>query len=121
MTTLADVRSALVTAVAEAAQPAPVFAYWPANVSAPCAVVELGRGVQHKHNHWETDWHITVIGPAGDNQSAALWVEKTALAAAAAVSDQFTSQVDWSRPAATPYAGGTYYTAELTVTADVAT
>lgn len=119
MTTLKEQRNTLTVAVAGALGSAPTFTYWPANVTAPCAVVEMGRGTHRKARHWETQWHVTVVGPAGDNQAAAEWVEKMTLDVAATVSATLTARCEWARPAALPFAGGTYLTAELTVSTDI--
>lgn len=119
MTTLTEVRSDLTQAVSDALGTVPVFGFWPSNVSAPCAVVELGAGKQNKRGRWAATWRVTVIGPAGDNRAAAEWVEAMVLAVCAAVSERFTAACGWERPVATQYAGATYYAGTVTVALDL--
>lgn len=119
MTTLTGVRLDLTQTVASVLGGIPVFAYWPNNVSAPCAVVELGAGTQNKRGRWASTWRITLVGPAGDNQAAAEWVEAMIIQVAGAVSEQFTAPVSWERPVATQYAGSTYYAGTALVTLDL--
>jgi hypothetical protein len=121
VTSLAQLRAELVTVVAHAVSPTPCYAAWPANVSAPCAVIEMGSASQRKRMHWETDWHITLVGPTGDNLAAAEWVQAMTLECARDLSEHFTTQVDWSRPDTTVVVGTThtYYVSTLTLTLDI--
>jgi len=119
--TLAELRAAIAQVVGGSLGGMPTFPAWPANISAPCAIIELGAGTQHKRLHWETDWHITLVGPAGDNLAAAEWVQAMTLVCARDLSEQFTTKVAWSRPDTTVVIGTThtYYAAQLTMTLNI--
>ena len=119
MNDLGSIRARLVTTVAGALGNIPVYFAWPTNVSAPCAVVLMGAGAQRKQNHWETQWHVTVLGPSGDNEASTTAVEDMTSRLAAAISEGFTARVTWSRPVSHVAVGSPYFSAELTVSLDM--
>jgi hypothetical protein len=116
MNSLTDLRNAIAQVVSGSMGALPTFPAWPANISAPCAIIELGAGTQHKRLHWIADWHVTLVGPVGDNTAAADWVQGMTIVCARDLSEHFTTKVAWSRPDTTLKVGTThtYYVAQLT-------
>jgi hypothetical protein len=113
-------RQEVAEALAAALPGLPVHAYPPGNVSAPCAFIALGAAVdQPLATKWETQLHVTLVAPAGDNEAAVELLEEMIEAAAAALTVVVEGPVLWDEPGTAQIAGNSYLAARLTIPIDI--
>lgn len=105
---LTDARLDLASTVSSLLIDTPVFASPPTKLSAPCAIVSMRSGDQTGSSLWNQRFRLTLVGPAGDNESAILKIEEMIVALASTLSAVYSQPIGWSAPGTLSNAGQSY-------------
>lgn len=106
--TITDARLDLVSVVSSALTEIPVYASPPTKLSAPCVIVSLRSAEQMGSFLWNQRFRLTIVGPAGDNESAILSIEEMMIVLAPVLSPAFSQPIGWSTPGTLSNAGQSF-------------